>query len=430
MGRRERLKKLASGWGSRTLQSGRVAATLGKSAVKQALGSEDDGAIGEELLEQLDRMKGLALKVGQMASYLEGALPPESARALQKLQSDSEPMDPDIVREVLEQSLGAPVAELFERFDPEPVAAASIGQVHRACFEGQEVAVKVQYPGVRDTLSVDLANLRRLGALARFGFSDARGVVQELEERFEAECDYLGEAAHTERAGLLLADRADVQVPAVFRERSSAEVLTTAWVEGRSFQTFLEQSTQAERDAVGVALFKTAFGMLFGHGMLHADPHPGNYLLPTEGPVALLDWGCVVQYDRPFVEAWKNLARVTLGGHRDQLPEALERAGFYEPGTAFDFDAHWEIMLYLYRPFLTADFRYTPDYVAESWRLFLVDNPNLRTLRMPRPWTFANRLQWGLNSVLASLDAQADWGTLYREALAQELVLPEDGATV
>lgn len=429
MGRRERLKRLASGWGSRTLQSGKVAATLGKSAVKQALGGEDDGAIGEELLDQLDRMKGLALKVGQMASYLEGALPPESARVLQKLQADSEPMDPDVVREVLEQSLGAPVAELFERFDPEPVAAASIGQVHRAWHDGREVAVKIQYPGVRDTLSVDLGNLRRLGSLARFGFSDAKEVIRELKDRFEEECDYGGEADNTEVAAGLLAGRSDVFVPDVVRERCSADVLTTAWVQGRSFQDFLAGSTQEERDAAGESLFRTAFDMLFGHGMFNADPHPGNYLFADDGRVALLDWGCVVQYERPFVEAWKNLARVTLGGHRDELPDALERAGFYKPGTNFDFDAHWEIMLYLYRPFLTPGFRYTPEYVSESWRLFLVDNPNLRITGMPRPWTFANRLQWGLNSVLASLNAQGDWGGIFRAAVASELVLPGESGS-
>ncbi|MCA9567081.1 MAG: AarF/ABC1/UbiB kinase family protein [Myxococcales bacterium] len=416
------MKALTRSWGGRTLASGKVAATLGKSAVKQALGHADDGALGLELLDQLDRMKGLALKVGQMASYLEGALPPESARALEKLQHRGDPMAWESVQAVLEGSLGAPVGELFDAFDPEPVAAASIGQVHRATLEGRDVAVKVQFPGVRDTLAVDLGNLSRVGALARFGFPDAAEVVAELRERFEAECDYVGEARHTALAGRLLADRPAVVVPDVVPSRSTDVVLTTSWVEGRSFRDFLESSTQEERDRVGEELFRTAFDMLFGHGVFNADPHPGNLLFPADGRVALLDWGCVCTYDAEFVEAWKALARVTLDGRREELAEVTARAGFFVPGTPFDLDAHWEIMQYLYRPFLTPGFRYTPEYVAESWRLFLVDNPNIRHTRLPRTWVFANRLQWGLNSVLASLGATADWGGMFRAAVETPLV--------
>lgn len=416
MGRRERLKTLTRSWAGRTLDTGRVAATLGKSAVKTAMGKPDDGAVGAELLGQLDRMKGLALKVGQMASYLEGALPPESAKALEKLQQNVEPMEWEAVQAVVETSLGAPLDELFDAFEHEPVAAASIGQVHKAVLDGRPVAVKVQYPGVRDTLSVDLGNLSKLGALARFGFSDAVDVVQELRERFEAECDYLAEADHTELAGRLLADEPGVHVPAVHRERCSDVVLCTEWIEGHTFQEFLDDSTQAERNAAGHVLFRTAFRMLFGHGVFNADPHPGNVLF-TDAGVVLLDWGCVVQYDAAFIDRWKVLAKLTLEGRREDLPAAVVGCGFAEPGSRFDYDAHWDVMLYLYRPFLTSNFTYSSDYVRESWQLMMADNPNLRHMKMPREWTFANRLQWGLNSVLAALEAEGDWGTLFTEAV-------------
>lgn len=434
MGRRERLKTLTRSWGGRTLQTGRVAATLGKSALKQAIGSEDDGAIGEELVDQLDRMKGLALKVGQMASYLEGAMPPGSAKVLEKLQQRSEPMDVDAVRAVLVDTLGAPPDALFDHFDDEPVAAASIGQVHRAVLDGRPVAVKVQYPGVRDTLSVDLGNLSRFGSLARFGFSDAREVVAELRERFEDECDYGKEAVYTRMAADLLRETPGVHVPDVVLERSGDRVITTAWFEGRTFQQFVAEASQEERNQAGEHLFKTAFDMLFGHGVFNADPHPGNVLF-GDGELALLDWGCVVQYDAPFVDAWKNLARVTLDGRRADLPEAVVRAGFAEPGSRFDYDAHWEVMQYLYRPFLTPGFRYTPEYVRESWKLMVLDNPNMRHTRMPRPWTFANRLQWGLNSVLAAMGAEADWGHHFRAAVelpttpVLDRSIPRDGSS-
>lgn len=425
MGRRERLKSLTRSWTGRTLQSGRVAATLGKSAVKQALGKDDDGgALGHELLGQLDRMKGLALKVGQMASYLEGALPPESAKILEKLQDNVEPMDADAVHDVIVDCLGAPAAELFQDFAPEPLAAASIGQVHRARHDDRDVAVKVQYPGVRDTLAVDLGNLSRLGSLARFGFSDAVEVVAELRERFEAECDYVAEAENTVLARELLAHQPGIVVPEVIIDRSGDRVLTTEWIDGRSFRAFLADSTQDDRNRAGDALFRAAFDTLFDHGVFNADPHPGNVLfLPTD-EVALLDWGCTCRYDAAFVDNWKNLAKLTLDGRRADLPEALVRCGFTEEGQIFDHDAHWDVMQYLYRPFLTPNFTYTPDYVRESWRLMIADNPNLRHTRMPRAWTFANRLQWGLNSVLASLGAQGDWGHVFSEAVNRPTKIP------
>ncbi len=416
MGKRDRLVRLSTSWGERTFQTGRVAVALGGAALRRATRRGDDALFGDALVDRLDAMKGLALKVGQMASYLDGVLPPASARRLRRLQQDARPMAWEQIRPVVERALGAPVLDLFERFDPEPVAAASIGQVHRARFEGQEVAVKIQYPGVADTLAVDLGNLARLGLLARLGMPDAPALVEELRSRFQEECDYRLEACRTELGARLLSPLAGVFAPHPHRRRCASPVLTTTWIEGRRFDAFLEASSQEQRDRAGAAIFRAVFTALFGHGLLYADPHPGNFLFTPEG-VAIIDWGCVRLYDESFIEAWKALARVVLEERRADLPEATAQAGFWVPGTPFDFDAHWAMMRYLYRPFLVPGFRYTPDYAAESWERIITGNPNLRAARMPGPWAFANRLQWGLNALLGALQAQAPWGDLFREAL-------------
>ena len=414
MGRRARLKALSKTWTSRTLQTGRVAASVGKAAVKRAVGSADDLGLGEDLVDRLDGMKGLAMKVGQIASYLEGAMPPATAERLRKLQSDAEPMDADVIAHAL--ATGLPDAT-FERFDEAPVAAASIGQVHRARVAGREVAVKIQYPGVRETLAIDLGNVGKLSRLFNIGMAtDTVAVVEELRARFDAECDYTLEAGHQELGARLLRGHSGVFVPGVVRSHCSETVFTSEWVEGRGFHAFVAASTQAERDAAAAAIFGAVFQTIFRHGVFNADPQPGNFLFADDG-VALIDWGCTCVYGAPMIRSWKNLARVTLEDRRADLPEALERCGFVPRGKRYDYDEHWRMMEYLYRPFKTPGFRYTPEYVKESWALFGPDNPNMRRISMPPEWVFVNRLQWGLNSILAGLSATGPFGELFREGV-------------
>jgi predicted unusual protein kinase regulating ubiquinone biosynthesis (AarF/ABC1/UbiB family) len=420
MSKREKLKAITHSWVGRTRNTGTVAAlTAGYAASKLFRSSEEaDARFGEGLLDRLDEMKGFAMKVGQILSYVDGALPAAAQERLRALQQGQRTLEAPAVRAQVEAALGAPVDTLFERFDDDPLAAASIGQVHRARFEGREVAVKVQYPHVADTFRTDFRQLRGVAALAGLGTAvDGQALVAELEARFLEECDYQREASWQEAFQDALADLPGAFVPGVARARSAPTVLTTDFVEGAPFYRFLETASQEAKDRAGLLLFEVSFRCIFRHGAIQADPHPGNFLFPADGRVALLDWGCVRAYERPFVERWRALARVLLDHDRSAFEEAFRATGMVG-SPRFDFDAQYLQMRHLYAPLDTASYQFTPDYVAATMELAKPGNPNLRRLAMPPEWLWTNRLHFGLYSVLAALGARGDFRAAYERALA------------
>ncbi len=415
------------------MASGRVALSLGRAAAGKALSAAHEAAdaqLGERLARELDAMKGLAMKVGQMASYLEGSLPPDAQRVLRRLQQGGEAMPLEVLRPSIEASLGAPLGELFDHVEETALASASIAQVHRAVLNGEEVVIKVQYPEIAKTLEVDLGHLRHLGALAGLGSAvSASEVVGELRDRLVEECDFEVEADNQETFRRAWAHAAWVCIPRVYPERSSGTVLTSEFAPGRAFYPFVEQRDETTRRRAAERLFSFSFGSIFGKGCMHGDPHPGNYLFPEdEEATVFLDFGCVRWFDEPLVTAWKRLAWIVLEGRRSELADAMVALGMVPRPDRFDFDHHWEVMRYLYEPFVVPRFRYTQDYVARSWKLMTWSNPNLRRTRVPAPWVFVQRLQWGLNSVLALLDCEAAYGDRFREALSTELTLAKPPA--
>jgi predicted unusual protein kinase regulating ubiquinone biosynthesis (AarF/ABC1/UbiB family) len=426
MGRkRDKLTSITTSWAGRTLASGKVALSLGKGLAARAGAPIHEAQLGEQLADQLDGMKGLAMKVGQMVSYLDGTLPPAAQKALQRLQQGAEPLPFDAIRPVLEAAFGAPLPELFDEFEPEPIAAASIGQVHVARYLGEKVAVTVQYPGVRETLALDVNTFRRAGRLATLGTSvDILEMAEELAERLDEECDYPREGAVQQLMGRLYEGDPSIVVPRVVPERTAAMVLTQGFAEGRGFYDFVEHADPEARNRAGAHLFRLAFRNIFHHGLLHGDPHPGNLLFPDDrgDRVVQLDYGCVRFFDPTFVDTWKTLAHCILEQRRDRLVEATMATGFVPDPDRYDWDAHWDVMNYLYEPFLTPHFHYTRAYVERSFELIGLQSPNWRRTAMPGPWLLTNRLQWGLNSLLALLGAEGDFGTLYRSCLELPLV--------
>jgi predicted unusual protein kinase regulating ubiquinone biosynthesis (AarF/ABC1/UbiB family) len=420
--RREKIKKLSTRWARRTVSAGRVAASIGGTAVRQAvLGTDGGAAAGELLAERMDELKGVLMKVGQMFSYMDGVLSPEAMESLRSLQSGARTFAFEDVRRLVEEAFeGRPLADLFETFDEEPLAAASIGQVHRARVGGRDVAVKVQYPEILETLEMDLDNAARVGMLAGLGTSvDPQDVLQELRARFREECDYLQEAANTILFGQLFRDR--VRVPDVISDRCRRTVLTTELVGGRSIYDVAKES-ERERDRVGAALFETVSRSIFRHAAFNGDPHPGNFFFPPDGSgvdVILLDFGCVRYLEPEFVDAWKALARSLLDGRRADFADAVRAVGLVG-SKKFDFDAQWELMRFLYRPFLTPGFRFEGDYVKDAFHMVKFGNPNARHTALPGPWVTANRLLFGLHALLHILGASADWGGMMRRAIAAE----------
>lgn len=372
----------------------------------------------QKLVSEMGALKGFVMKVGQMASYLPGAMPPEAQKVLSALQAQSVAMEWDTIERAVRQELGDAPSSLFDSFDTAPLAAASIGQVHRARFRGEEVVVKVQYPGIDTLLQKDLDTIRTMSRVAFVGTRiDAGALVEELRERMSEECDYRKEARNQEFYRELLAHDPSCHVPRTYAERVTRRVLTTEFVDARSFYPFAESASQAERNAAGLTIFRTCFDSIFRHCVYNADPHPGNYLFHRDGRVTFLDFGCIRFFDAQFIDRWKQFVRAHFSGDRKSFRDALIAIGLVAKPDKFDFDAHWEITRYLYRPFTTRPFRYTQDYVRESYDALLFKNPNRMSAGMPREWLFLNRLQWGLNSVLALLQAEGDFGSIWLDAV-------------
>lgn len=422
---------LARGFRDRTLVTAKLATKVGLGFARRTLGGkdrpsttdpEDDASVeaAGDLVEQLGRLKGLVMKIGQIASYMPGTLPPRAQRVLTKLQAESTAMKWSTVREVVREELGDAPEALFETIATEPFAAASIGQVHRARHESRDVAVKIQYPGIEDVLRQDL---KAAGVLAKLGMMgsdlDAKSLMAELRARMLEECDYRLEAAHQAAFRQLLADDlAGARVPEVVTERSSRRVLTTVLDPGQPFYPFCEGASQTARDRAGAIIFRASMGSIFRHLAFNGDPHPGNYLFAPDGSVTFLDFGCVRRFDPSMIAAWRDVARAALHGDRSAFVANYPRLGFVKRPDKFDWDHQWQMMRYLYRPFLaTEPFQYTHEYVRESYGLMIFDNPNRFRTAMPPEWLLLNRLQWGLTSVLAHLGARVRWGDILREVV-------------
>lgn len=429
---KDTLTELARGFRGRTLVTARLAAKLGSRYLKASVGMKgatDGKAVrtAEELVREMGRLKGLVMKFGQIASYMPGAMSPEAQALLAKLQSQSTPMTLARVSEQIEAELGQGPDHLFEGFEPRSFAAASIGQVHRARFEGRDVAVKIQYRGIEELVASDLDTVGLLARVSTLGTAiDGKAVTEELRARLLEECDYRLEAENQRLFAELWKAQPERRVPEVIAERSGRRVLTTELCTARSFHEFAKGAPAELRNRTGAILFETCFSTIFSRCLYNADPHPGNYLVHDDGAVTFLDYGCVRRFEPRMIETWKRVALSVLEDRRKEFREAYIELGLGREGK-FDWDHQWKVMQYIYRPFLQKEsFTYTNDYVRESYDLLLVRNPNRMRTGMPPEWLFLNRLQWGLNAVLAELRATADWPKMWRSALESEIV-PVEG---
>jgi predicted unusual protein kinase regulating ubiquinone biosynthesis (AarF/ABC1/UbiB family) len=253
-------------------------------------------------VDTLSELRGLAAKMGQMGGLWSAMLPVEErARAeaiLARLRAHTATSSPAAIRALVESELGAPLGVSFASFETEPFASASIGQVHRATLaDGTRVAVKVQHPGIADALRADLANVGNLGGLASvLALTDARAVLDEVRARIEAELDYEAEARNLSRFAALFAGDAEIRLPTLVPERSSARVLTTHYVEGADVDTAARWPNARALGRVVRRFVRTSW---IEHGLLFADPHAGNWIFHADGRVTVLDFGCVVPFEEP-----------------------------------------------------------------------------------------------------------------------------------
>lgn len=249
---------------------------------------------GHQLADLLGRMKGASMKLGQMLSADPDLVPPELAGPLASLQTESPPMPWPAVAALLERAWGKPVTEVLASFDEVPRGSASIGQVHRARLrDGQEVAIKVQYPGVAAALGNDIKNLRGLMKLSRIVFDKRRveGWLAEVEEQLMTELDYVGEAANLRGFGKVFEAFPDFVVPAPIDALTHPNVLVMTWLDGDKLDRAALAQSPAVRHAIAERMARTWIALFFEHHWLHGDPHPGNFLLLPDGRIGVLDFG-------------------------------------------------------------------------------------------------------------------------------------------
>ncbi len=376
-------------------------------------------ALGETLLDELDQLKGMAMKVGQILSYMDVGLPEKTREKLERLQAGCKGVEYEVMKKVVEDSFGQPLEELFDAFELTPVAAASIGQVHRARVGGHEVAVKVRYPGIEQTIQQDMKHLHRFGKLAGLATNvDGAALVRELQTRVLDECDYTREARWQRAFAGIFVNDPEIRVVRPEKELSSPDVLTTEWIDGLDFQA-LKAQPQDVRDDVAAALLRFTLEPLFQHRMLQADPHPGNFVYsPSGASIAALDFGCVRVFDAPTIDALQDLICALQSEEHTGFRDTVHRLGLTPEPSKIDFDNLWRMMSWMFAPYVTQGrFAFSRQWWSEGQTYTNVGNRNARVQGFPPEWLWINRTIWGLHAVLVQIDARVDAYNIMRDAL-------------
>ncbi|MFF7811781.1 ABC1 kinase family protein [Streptomyces sp. NPDC007945] len=380
----------------------------------------------EQLFKVLGELKGGAMKFGQALSVFESALPEEVAgpyrAALTKLQEAAPPMPVKTVHGVLEEGLGDGWRELFLEFEDKPAAAASIGQVHRAVWhDGREVAVKVQYPGAGEALLSDLAQLGRFARLLGplVPGIEVKPLIAELRERVSEELDYALEARAQREHAEVFADDPDVVVPEVVHQ--AEQVLVTEWMDGIPLAEVIAEGDQEQRDAAGQLLARFLFSGPARTGLLHADPHPGNFrLLPAagaggaDGPggwrLGVLDFGTVDRLPGGLPETIGTCLRMTLAGEAETVYGLLRSEGFVKESVALDPEEVLEYLLPIIEPAQADSFVFTRGWLrTQAARIADPRSPAHqlgRQLNLPPSYLLIHRVTLSTIGVLCQLNAE------------------------
>jgi predicted unusual protein kinase regulating ubiquinone biosynthesis (AarF/ABC1/UbiB family) len=394
----------------------------------------------EDVAALLGDMKGAIMKAGQMLSFIADGLPPEAQAALATLQSDVPPMAPSLAESVIRAELGADPDKLFLDWSPVPVAAASIGQVHRAVMpDGRIVAVKVQYPGVDRAIKSDLDNAQLLyNIFASFALKnlDVKGLVDELRARMADELDYRLEARFQTEFAERYEGHPFFRIPRVVPERSTRRVLTSEWVDGKRWDELLATADDTARQRAGEVLMRFAQGSIHQYGVFNGDPHPGNYRFHDDGSVTFLDFGLVKRWSAGEFGRLAPVLDATIDGDAKLAVEAAVTAGFLRPDHGFDPEFVFEYIQGPYEPFMTDWFTYTPDWTSKALQTAIDFQGRygelIKKLNMPTSYVILDRVVWGISAMLGRLGASNNWrGILaeYREGGPPVSALGEIEAT-
>jgi predicted unusual protein kinase regulating ubiquinone biosynthesis (AarF/ABC1/UbiB family) len=398
--------------------------------------SERTAALVEQLVEQLGQMRGAAMKVGQMISMVEfDGLPEDERQELQRklgeLRDDIPPVPFSQLEKLMRRELGGPLQSVFSDFDERAFAAASIGQVHRATtLDGDDVVVKVQYPGVAEAVETDLRNgMLLLPLVKRLAPGlDAKALATELRERISEELDYELEAQNQRRVGRLMRGHPFVRVPRVYTDLSTRRVLVSEYIEGERFEA-VRRGPEAERDRYGEIVFRFYFGRVYRDRIVLGDPHPGNFLVCPDGRVGFLDYGLLRDVDAARVAVEREIALAVRDRDSAALMAALLAGGYLPADRADAVDADWTLrmMRMMIKWYAVPGVqRFTPDG-GRRGRDRERERPDgeqrqegrqqANQFTLPPDAILIRRMHRIVGIVLLQLRAQADWGAIAAEYL-------------
>lgn len=424
----------ANRFSARAARYARVGTNVGGVAARMAgarfLGtSGTDAELAAQLVRALGGLKGPMMKVAQMLATIPDLLPPEYAEALQALQADAPPMGAAFVKRRMQAELGPDWRGQFAEFDLHPAAAASLGQVHRAkSHEGTLLACKLQYPDMASAVEADLKQLEFLFSLHRRlrPAIDTREVIKEIAARVREELDYDREARHAALYAEMLRPATDVRVPGVAAELSTKRLLTMNWLEGKKLLAFVGAPEEV-RNRVGCAMHKAWWHPFGQFGVIHGDPHLGNYTVFLEdaavGGINLLDYGCIRIFPPRFVGGVIDLYRGLLEGDRARVVHAYETWGFR--GLSKDLVDILNIWArFIYGPLLEDRARTIADGVSPALygrrEAFQVHKAlqEKGPVKMPREFVFMDRAAIGLGGAFLHLGARLNFHRMFEAAIA------------
>jgi predicted unusual protein kinase regulating ubiquinone biosynthesis (AarF/ABC1/UbiB family) len=401
--------------------AGRATVGLGKrlgGRPAELVAAEVQARTAEQLFRVLGELKGGAMKFGQAMSVFEAALPEHLAgpyrETLTRLQEAAPPMPARTVHGVLARELGASWRNRFESFDDAPAAAASIGQVHRAVWgDGRTVAVKVQYPGAGEALLSDLNQIGRMGRLVSLLVPglDVKPLVAELKARVAEELDYRLEAENQAAFASAFDGDPDVLVPHVVT--GSDQVLVTEWVDGTPLSKIIASGSQLRRNRAGLLLARFLFSGPARAGLLHADPHPGNFRLLPDGRLCVLDFGAVNRLPGGLPAPIGPLLQLAVAGDAAGVLDGLRDEGFVKPGIRLDAQRLLDYLAPILDPVREETFRFERAWLrAQAARMTDPRSPAYSTalqLNLPPEYLLIHRVTMGTIGVLCQLHAEAAW---------------------
>jgi predicted unusual protein kinase regulating ubiquinone biosynthesis (AarF/ABC1/UbiB family) len=398
--------------------AGRTAVGVGKrigGRSAEIVAQEIQQRTADQIFRVLGELKGGAMKFGQALSIFEAAMPPELAgpyrATLTKLQDSAPPLPAATVHRVLAEDLGPDWRSLFSSFDDTPAAAASIGQVHSAVWtDGRRVAVKIQYPGAGKALIGDFTQLARIGRL--FGVLmpglEVKPLLDELRDRVAEELDYEKEASAQHAFAEAYRDDPDFLVPDVVH--ATPHVLVTEWIDGTPLSAVISDGAKADRDRAGILLVRFLFSGPARAGLLHADPHPGNFRLLPDGRLGVIDFGAVDHLPDGLPPFFGRLLRIMHSDDVDvpAVEEELRANGFLRPGIAVDLDALHAFLAPMAEPSAVETFKFSREWLREeAGRVTELRSSNIsRKFNVPPSYVLIHRVSTAGIGVLCQLECE------------------------